>query len=136
MSSFQGLYNIRPYKEADKNFILASFLKGLYYGNKYYNMIDKRIFMDNYKIVANGLLTSPNVTIKVACLPEDSDVILGYSILSKDNKRIVWVFIKTVWRRKGLGKSLIPVNPESYMHFTDVGLELVKKLPNCIFNPF
>lgn len=136
MSDFNGLYDIRAYQESDKNFILSTFLKGLYYGNKYYGMIDKKSYMDNYKLVANAMLVNPKISIKVACLPEDPSVILGYSILSRDNKAIVWVFVKTPWRLKGIGKSLLPSSIEVYTHFSDLGLQLITKFKNVIFDPF
>jgi len=83
------------------------------------------------------MVDNPNlIDIQIACLPEDPDVILGYSILSKDHTRIVWVFVKSAWRNKGIGTHLLPDNPVSYMHFTDPGLKLIKRFPNCIFNPF
>jgi hypothetical protein len=136
MSDFKGLFKIRAYRESDKNFILSTFLKGLYYGNKFYNMIDKKSFMDSYKLVAQAMLQSPNVMIYVACLPDDPDVILGYSIVSKDHTSVAWVFVKTVWRQKGIGKSLLPSGLTTYTHFTDIGMQLINKLPPMIFNPW
>ncbi len=136
MSDFSGLFNVRDYKEADKNFILSTFLKGRYYGNKFYGMVDKDSYMNSYKVLAVAMLNSPNIKIKVACLPEDPDVILGYSILSKDYETIVWVFVKTAWRQKGIARTLVPKYITTYTHFTDIGLQLAVKFPNIIFNPW
>lgn len=127
---------IRDYKLSDHNFVIASFLKGVYYGNKFYGMIEKNTFMANYKYIAEALITQ-NV-VKMACLKDDPDTILGYSILSKDFTTVHWVFLKKDWRSKfGIFKQLVPMNPVSYSHFTTQGLDIAKhKFPNTTFNPF
>src|SRR5262249_10235426 len=84
VGSFSGLYNIRDGTDKDYNFILATFLRGLYYGDSWFSLIPKDIFMDNYKIIAQTLIKLPSTVVKIACLPDDPDVILGYSILSSD----------------------------------------------------
>lgn len=134
MTEFAGLYDIRDIKEEDKNFILATFLRGLYYGDSWFSLIPKHIFMSNYKIVAETLVNTR--VIKIACLKEDADVILGYSILSLDYQTIHFVFVKSSWRRRGIAKSLLPQYPTSVTHLTKLGKELLIKFKDTIFNPF
>lgn len=134
MSSFQGLYDIRDYQTEDANFILATFLRGLYYGDSWFSLIPKDIFMKHYKVVAEALLKTR--TVKVACLKEDPSVILGYSILSNDYQGIDWVFVKSAWRKQGIGKSLVPQRPSYVTHLTKLGKDLLVKFPNTVFNPF
>jgi len=136
MSDFTGLYDIRDMKSEDRNFILATFLRGLYYGESWFSLIPKQIFMTNYKTVANVLINSPNTVVKVACLKEDTDTIIGYSILSSDYQTIHWVQVKKLWRGKGIGKSLVPAYPVAVSHLTDLGRKLLIKFPNTVFNPF
>ena len=136
MSDFKGLFIIRDGKESDKNFVLATFLRGLYYGDSWFSQIPKDIFMENYKLVAKALIDSPNCILKIACLPEDPDVILGYSILSSDYMTIHWVYCKKVWRNKGIGRSLLPSYPNAVTHLSELGQRLVKKFDNVVFNPF
>lgn len=143
-NTFYGLYNIRDFRETDKAFVLSTFLRGLYYGDSWFSLIPKAIFMENYKKVAEHLVTSPNFIIKVACLTDDMDTILGYSILSADFQTIHFVYVKSskmtdgsTWRNKGIGKSLVPQRPVAVSHLTKLGLQLLKsKFPNTIFNPF
>lgn len=135
MNSFEGLYHVRDYKESDKSFILSTFLRGLYYGDSWFSLIDKKIFMDNYKHIAEKIVSSPNTTIRVACLIEEPDVILGYSILST-NKTIVWVYVKSVWRKRGIGRTLTPEFPTAVTHLTALGKSLLTKIPGAVFNPF
>lgn len=142
MSVFQGLYDIRDGKPEDTNFILATFLRGVYYGNPWYNKMPKDIFMANYKALAEALIVRG--VVKVACLKEDADVILGYSLLSADYTAINWVYVKnskmadgTTWRKKGIGRSLVPKHPVSVSHLTEIGESLLSKFEsNPIFNPF
>ncbi len=136
MSSFRGLYDIRPGNENDKNFILATFLRGLYYGESHYSLIPKQVFMDNYKIVAENILNNSKNIVMVACLKEDPNVILGYSILSADPVTIHWVYVKSIWRNKGIAKSLLPADPTAVTHLSKLGLSLMTKFKDIVFNPF
>lgn len=136
MNNFQGLYDVRDYKESDKSFILATFLRGLYYGDSWFSMIPKSIFMDNYKRVAEGILANPKTLVKIACLKEDPDVILGYSILSNNYSTIVWVYVKSAWRKQGIAKSILPQFPTTVTHLSALGKSLLSKYPNVTFNPF
>ncbi len=90
--------------------------------------------MDNYKLVGESLIKK--ATIKVACLVEDNDVILGYSILSNDFQVIHWVFVKAAWRKQGIAKTLVPKYPTAFTNFTTLGLTLTKKFDKIVFNPF
>ena len=130
----EPLYIVRPGKPEDINFILATFLRGLYYGESYFSLIPKAIFMSNYKVVAIALLTRHQV--RVACLPDDQDVILGYSIVSHDHKILHWVQVKQVFRKKGIARSLVPKEVKQVSHLTKLGVALLPKIPNSIFNPF
>lgn len=134
MSSFEGLYAIRAGKESDKSFILATFLRGLYYGESWYSEIPKDIFMLNYKKVGEYLFN--NSSIIVACLPDDPDVILGYSIVSKDNTKLHFMYVKSAWRKQGIGRSILPHSITIVTHLTNLGKSLLPKLKNVIFDPF
>lgn len=136
MITFEGLYDIRDIKDEDKNLILATFLRGLYYGDSWFSEIPKEVFMDNYQKVGEALLRSDNVIIKIACLKEEPDVILGYSILSADYQVIHWVYVKTRWRKRGIARSLTPRYPKAVTHLTKLGKELLTKLQGTVFNPF
>lgn len=134
MSDFRGLYDIRDACPEDTSFIMATFLRGLYYGDSWFSMIPKDIFMANYKMVIERLLQKS--VVKVACLKEDHNVILGYSILSADYQAVHWTFVKSAWRRKGIAKSLVPQHPTYVTHLSALGKSLMSKLPNVTFNPF
>lgn len=136
MNEFSGLYDVRPMRDADKNFILATFLRGLYYGDSWYSLIPKRIFMDNYKAVAQALVSSPNVFVNVACLKDAPDVILGYSVVSSDYQTLNWVYVKKAWRLRGIARALVPSHPTSVSHLSAEGKSLLNKINNPVFDPF
>lgn len=136
MNNFQGMYNIRDYKESDKKFILATFLRSLYYGDSWFSFIPKDIFMNNYKLIAESILVNPKTLIKIACLKEDEDVILGYSILGNNYHTVHWCYVKKVWRKQGIAKSLLPQFPSTFTHLSIVGKSLMDKFPSAVFNPF
>jgi hypothetical protein len=136
MSDFKGMYDIRAASPDDINFIMATWLRGLYYGDSWFSMIPKNIFMDNYKKIAVTTMAHPKVIVKVACLKEDPTVILGYSIVSSDEQAIVWCFVKSAWRRQGIGRSLLPQSPKFVTHLTALGKSLMVKFPTAVFNPF
>jgi GNAT superfamily N-acetyltransferase len=129
-------YIIRFYKPEDKSFIMATSLLGLYYGDSWFSMIPKDIFMDNYKKVFEHFIDSPTTGIAIACLPDDHDVILGYSIVSSDLETLHWVFVKSAWRKQGIAKSLVPANIKWVTHLSTTGKDLLRKHKNVKFNPF
>lgn len=134
---FDGLYDIRYATDNDRNFILKSFLLGVYYGDTWFSKIPKRIFMDNYKKVAEALFLRCKGSIRVACLPGDPDVILGYAILNNVQNTLHFVYVKDIWRKKGIGRQLVPTTVTCVTHLTSLGETLSNKLHSeLIFNPF
>ncbi len=137
MSKFAGLYEVRDGKEADISLIMSTFLKGLYHDNEWFGMIPRKVFFEHYHGIAESLIRSPNATVQVACLKDDPDTIIGYSILSTDFQTIHWVYVKKAWRGHGIGTSLLPERPTNYTHFSEAGLKIIpKRFKDIIFNPF
>jgi hypothetical protein len=128
------LIAIRPGVLGDKNFILATWLRGLRYGNDWFEAIDPDFYFKHYNAVLEHILTRPDAAIMVACLKDDPEVILGYSVFS--GTRLDWVFVKKNWRAIGIAKSLIPPNIEVVSHLTRTGVSLLRKSPSVKFNPF
>ena len=129
---------IRDYRpDADKNFVMATFLRGVYYGDTWFSLIPKNIFMNAYKKFAEAIVNNPKTIIKVACLQDDPDVMVGYSILSSDFSAITWVFVKAAWRKQGIARQLLPQLPTTVTHLTPLGKSLLPKFKTqVIFNPF
>lgn len=134
---YEKPWAIRDYKKEDEAFVTSCFLRGVYYGfdtGFRFELVPKDVFMQAYKPVINTFIVAANV--KIACLKEDPDTIIGYSILSNDFQTIHWVYVKKKWRNMGIAKSLLPQFPISVTHLTKIGLSLLPKFPGCVFNPF
>lgn len=139
----KDLIQTRSYMEEDRNFILATWLRGAYYGDSWFSLIPKNIFMEQYHKVLENFLLRAGVNIQVACLKEDPEVILGYSVSRNikngeaDISILDWVFVKSAWRKIGIAKMLMPNRINTVTHLTKAGLSIMKqKLPDTIFNPF
>lgn len=126
------MFDFRGPQEGDVSFVMSTWLKSLYYGNQYFRQIDKDAFFTNYADYIGKLLQQPGCFIRIACLHDDSDVILAYSVTSQDT--VHFCYTKKVWRRQGLAKALCQ-GAKRVSQITKVGNEirLKKKLT---FNPW
>lgn len=128
------LVSIRDVLPGDKNFILATWLRGLRYGNDWFEAIDTEAYYKVYHAVIETLLSLPTTLVRVACLKDDAEVILGYCISS--GVRLDWVFVKGAWRGIGIAKILVPAEISIVSHLTVAGKALLRKRPDIKFNPF
>lgn len=129
------LVAIRDYAPGDKNFIYASWLRGMYYGESWLSLMEKDVFMASYHKVIENLLDSPSAQIKIACLKDDADVILGYSVMSRIAPVVHWTFVKSAWRGIGIAKMLVPKETKIVTNLTKSGLAILRKHPGVTYNP-
>lgn len=129
----EQLIKVRDGKPEDVNFIFATWLRGLRYGNEWFHAIEQDRYYASYHKVIQSILTRPNVRVKVACLKEDEDVVLGYAV--HENDKLHWVHVKSTWRNIGIAKDLVPATVTTVTNITKVGVKIAlnKKL---IFDPF
>ena len=126
---------LRSARPEDTNFILATWLRGMYYGDSVYSDVPKGIFMDKYHKVIDFIIKNSNTKITVACLKEDEDVILGYSVIAKKENALHWAFTKKSWRGIGIARDLVPSDLKTVTNLTKIGLSIVKK-KELTFDPF
>jgi GNAT superfamily N-acetyltransferase len=125
---------IRERASTDDAFIYTSFLKGLRYGSsEWLSKMPEGMFYNQFNKYLKNLIERPQITIKIACLPDDPDVILGYIVY--ESGCIHWIFVKDSFRRMGIGKMLFPNNITRCSHLSKIGNSLAKKY-NIVFNPF
>jgi hypothetical protein len=136
------LITVRDYVPGDHSFVMATWLRGLYYGDSWFSAIPKSIFMANYHAALERLLSGPS-RVRIACLKDSPDVILGYVVTRKMaiGTEVIdvldWVFVKAAWRRIGIAKLLVPQTTRACTHLTRSGLAIMKaKMPQVVFNPF
>lgn len=132
----KDLITTRRVLPTDLGFIFSSWLKGLYYGNDWFREIDQEAYFEKYHQIVEAILFKPTTTVTVACLVEDPDVLLGYAIYETLGpvSTLHWVFVKPVWRKLGIAKSVVPKNVTIVTHLSKVGLNIKPK--EWKFNPF
>ncbi len=118
----------------DAPFIFSTWLKGLRFGNDWYGLIESKAYFEVQHKLIEQILSKPNVTVRVACLKDEPNVILGYAVYA--GSRVDWIHIKKSWRGIGLVKDLLPNNITTVSHLTAVGRTMMKKRGNLTFNPF
>lgn len=130
------LLSWREMDDGDTNFILSTFLRGLYHGNYYFKNIDSDIFYRNYEQVVKNILSRSTVEVIVCCLKEEPSVIIGFAIL--ESKEILhWIYVKRAWRVQGVARSLVPIDLQYVTHLTESGKSILKKQErNIKYNPF
>lgn len=134
--NIEELCSVRNYKDSDKSFVLSTWLRGYYFGEKWVSEIPKNIFMVQYNNLLNALINHKRIAIKIVCLKEDPEVILCYIATSLDQKTVHWMFSKAAWRNIGLINKIMPAEAEAVSHLTTLGRSLMKKRPSLVFNPF
>lgn len=125
----------RVAEPGDRNFILATWLRGLYYGDTWFQDIPKDIFMAAYHKIIEAILAHESTITVVACLKEDPSVILGYAVLNLDGTKLHWAFTKKAWRGIGIAKRLVPTTVTTVTHLTRTGKDICGKRA-LTFNPF
>ena len=135
MTTSEKLFVVRDAKPGDLAFIMSSWLKGLRFGNDIFREVKSDVYFKEYQKIISALLQHPSRETKVAVLPDDEDVILGYSVHSKDGTKVDWTFVKTSWRGIGIARALVPSTVKSATHLTKPGLSIIRKR-GMEFDPF
>src|SRR6478735_7746180 len=95
---------VRMAKPEDIGFIKKTWLYSFYNGNTDMQGIDKSIFMHEYAPIINGILTNAGTLVRVACLADDPNIIVSFSVVShfEDSNGPVnilhFVYTKKLWR--------------------------------------
>lgn len=90
-------------KVNDSGFIFDTLPKGVYFMAFYPIHADKKTFFDVYYAYLKTLLEYADI--KISCAKDDTDFIIGYSIIANDT--LEWVYVKHDYRKQGIAKHLI-----------------------------
>lgn len=131
-----NLVALRDITPSDRNFVFATWLRGLKYGNDFFNAIEAEVYYKVYNKYIEAVLARPQVTVKFACLRDDPEVVLGYAVY--EGPVLHWVFVKKAWRSIGIAKSLVPETITTVTHLTLAGKSILHKQRyyGIVFNPF
>lgn len=122
---------IRPYNsETDQALIHSSMPRGIYYGGlKKPDQAKSDWFADCHKYV-KFLLEDKDSIIRIACLANNHDQIIGYALMTKqlEGQRIEFVYVKDHYRREGIGRFLcrgFDIANINQRHLTKVGAAII-----------
>lgn len=125
---------IRDAVEADKNFIYSTWCKNQLYSNAMYKGIPKDVFVRNYSNWVGSVFSLPGLYIKVACLSDEPEIIVGYSVHT--DWCIYYCYVKPAWRKKGIAKQLVPCETiTTVASYTPTG-DAIRKRQGWLWNPW
>lgn len=145
-------YIVREYsgRELPRNYrglVLAKWIRGLRHGNDFFKLIDPDPYHNVYNAFIDNILLRPDSVVRLAVLPEDEDVVLGFSVCR--DKILDWVYVLRVrtptdggviitdYRRHGIGSKLIPTDITTFTHLTKTWMSLwASRYKHLKFNPF
>lgn len=95
---------VRKYNpDQDAPFLFSSWRNSLWYDQERNEDQSQRFFYCITKEIKN-ILNTPETNVNVACLSDDPNFILGYSVCTGTN--LVWCYVKIEYREKGIAKLL------------------------------
>lgn len=117
------------------NFVISRWSKSYRYGNDYIKLIDSDSYFATYTTYIMRLLTQRETMVRIACLADEPDTALGFSVTR--GNILDYVHVHKDARKHGIGSLLIPDGIETITHLTKTGLKLwPTKMPKVIFDPF
>lgn len=96
----------RPANDADKAFVLATWLRGELHASPVYVDCPRAIYFGNRPQELRDLLASASTRINIICLDDDQEVIIGYAVYSALGC-LHWVYVKKAFRCQGIGKNVV-----------------------------
>ncbi len=128
------MVHVRDGTTDDINFIYATMLRGLYHGCELYGQIEKEAFFKHYQEVVARLLLKPSISLKVVCLADEAEVVLGYAI--SEPGTLHFVYVKSPFRGQGIAKQLLGASVfSSVTHLTKSG-NAIRLKKGWTYNPF
>jgi hypothetical protein len=99
--------------------------------------IDEKAYYANYPGVLERLIAKPTVNVLIACLADDTTVVLGWIAFEPARSLGHFAFVKRPWRRQGVLRLLLSQIPtiKQVSHLTKPGNSIRIK-NNWSFNPF
>lgn len=137
----KATYSVIPHLGRDlpeeyRNLVLVKWMRTLRFGNDFFKLIESSAYFSSYQEYIKKLLQRPQCIVRIACLTEDPDVILGFSVSEPDTLHYVWCE-KDSRRKFGIARALTQFPFSTFTHLTNVGMSIwSKKFPEAKFNPF
>lgn len=118
-----------------KGVVYAKWMQSLRYGNQFFYLADSKSYYEAYQKYIDMLRARPKSLLRIACLTDDVDVVLGWSLI--EDHTLHYVYVVKEQRRLGIAKSLVPTEIKQISHLTKIGMTIWNnKLKSAKFNPF
>jgi hypothetical protein len=129
-------WNIRPAREGDIPFIMATWLNSYRYDSAIGKTCRNAVFFDEYSQIIAAIMAGKHTKTLVACMKEDDDILFGYAVF--DPQVLHYVFVKEAFSGFGIAKSLVecalPI--DAYTHKTECVDEILRVNETIYYNPF
>lgn len=117
---------IRAANEGDKNFIYATWLRGLYHGSLFWACTTAKEFYKYMGQNVTEVLSRPGVEVRVVSVADEPSLILGYAVF--EGPTLHWVYVKAEGRSQGLARKLLEGHSiERVSNLTTVGDAIRRK---------
>jgi len=124
---------VRPVTKQDKGIVFSTWLKGNYFGCKYFNEMDQDLYFKEYGQYIQDLLDKPGTKVDVAVFEDAPTVDVGYIVYN--DQTLYWAYTKRQYRKQGIFNILIQnMDFVRFTGSTPVGLAIGKK-KQLEFNP-
>jgi GNAT superfamily N-acetyltransferase len=126
MSLLAGNAVIRASRDSDLPYIYSSWSKGYFYGQDVKDEAQAEGEIKKRRRLIEYLIKNPGTKVLVACLVNDPDTILGFSVTESKGEGAIlhWVFVRPEWRRLGLARALVYPGTTEVSHLTKIGKSL------------
>ena len=100
-------FRLRPGHSGDLAFVYSSWLGGDRFSRA--GQMCSHVYAAEHEQTAKEILQRSGVFLRVACLPDDEDALLGWSVTTEQGARpcVFYVYVKRGVRRQGLAAALI-----------------------------
>lgn len=124
------MIELRGAEPNDLAFIMSTVLRGLRFGNPYFEAMDADSYYASKKEEITAILCQPDVSVRVACDSDDREWIAGYVIAKVEDSgaNIVFCWVRPTLRKQGIaGKLCEGLRVKAAANTTKIGQEIINK---------
>lgn len=132
----------RGLRPDDEPFIYSAWLKSVRNDSHVYACVPDKVFYEGHHSVIERLLKSRDTEVTLACLLDDSAVLIGFAITDMTHGTMHFVYVKSPFRRMGVATGLLKTagaDPRKGVctHWTKFLSQYQRTLwPGLVYNPY
>lgn len=125
---------VRQATAEDKDFVMATWLKGNFYGSDYWGHMADSAYYSYYGEYVKHTILHPDCRVDIAVLRDDPSLAIGY--LVHNNQNIKWAYCKKDFRSKGILNLLLQGKTFLTYGADTKPAHAIAKKKQLTFNPF